>query len=515
MTRASLRLALALPAVVLLLLIPASQARGSSAGAARPNIILILADDLDGRSMPELGGIQETLADAGTSFSRFFVNDSLCCPSRTTILRGQYLHNHGVISNLRPDGGFSRFREEGLEESTIATWLQDAGYRTALLGKYLNGYPDASEPGYVPKGWSRWFVPSGGVPYSQYDYDLNENGRIVAYGHAARDYMTDVLARKADAFVRETASRHEPFFLYIAPYNPHRPYTPAPRYERALAGAALPVPASFNEADVADKPEWIRREAPLHAKRIAELQEIRKKRLESMLAVEDMVRDLEAALEETGQLDNTYIFFTSDNGYHLGEHRLPAGKQSPYEEDIRVPLIVRGPGVPAGAVLDHLAGNVDLAPTFADLAGAPVPAFVDGRSLAPLLRPGAPDPPAWRGAYLIEHLRNDTGTEPPAGNTPVHGTTPGTFEPPDAAPSHAHEKSGPVPTFTAIRTLDSIYVEYHDGERELYDLSADPDEMDNAAASADPVKIGQLSAWLHALEACSGSACRAADVAAP
>jgi len=471
-----------------------------------------MTDALDWRSMPMLPGIRQAMADAGTSFSSFFVNDSLCCPSRTTILRGQYLHNHQVISNLPPDGGFTKFMEEGLEDSTIATWLQDAGYRTALLGKYLNGYPDAADPGYIPKGWTRWYVPAGGVPYSEYDYDLNENGRIVAYGHEPRDYMTDVLARKAAAFVREEAARSRPFFMYLAPYNPHKPYTPAPRYEHALAGVEMPVPASFDEADVSDKPEWIRREEPIRPKRVAELDAIRRKRVESMLAVEDMVRDLIAALDETGQLANTYIFFTSDNGYHIGEHRLSVGKQSPYEEDIRVPLIVRGPGVPAGAVLDHLVGNVDLAPTFAELAGVEAPDFVDGRSFAPLLRPGPPAPAAWRGAYLVEHLRNDTGTESPSTVGPVHGTTPGTLEPPD---SHAHENGKPVPTFTAIRTLGGIYVEYHDGERELYDLASDPDEMDNAAATTDPVKLEQLSAWLHALETCSGAGCRTAEMTAP
>lgn len=481
----------------------------------RPNIILVLADDLDHATMDHMSRLRSLLTEAGTSFSSFLLSDSLCCPSRTSILRGQYIHNHHVETNNSPEGGFQKMYEEGLESSTVATWLKAAGYRTGYFGKYLNGYPRGAEPDYVPPGWSEWYSPAGGDPYGQFAYALNENRKIVSYGRKPADYLTDVLVRKVRKFIQESVRRKKPFFVHLAPYAPHRPSTPAPRYAHAFAGATAPRPESFNETDVGDKPSWLRQFPLLTDQEIAEIDETFRQRNQSMLAVEDLVGALFGALEAWGQLDRTYVIFTSDNGFHLGVHRLLPGKQTPYEEDIRVPLIVRGPGVPERVTREHLVGNIDLAPTIADLAGAPVPGFVDGRSFAPLLRSDAPAAGAWRKGFLLEHARARPASSERAATLRVHATGP--QEPPDRLEERAALKDDVslIPRFEGIRTMDTLYVEYATGEKELYDLLADPLEMDNLASSTEPARLAKLSAWLDTLRSCAGNTCRQAEDHAP
>jgi len=455
--------------------------------SARPNIIFLLTDDLDAASVRAMPRVTALLADRGVSLTNFFVTTSLCCPSRSSLLRGQYVHNHQVLTNRSPSGGFERFHALGREDSTVAVWLQNAGYRTALMGKYLNGYPGSAGSTYVPQGWDEWDSPVKGRPYGNFDYTMNENGRLVEYGHAPGDYLTDVLSRKAVQFIRSSARDGRPFFLYLATYAPHAPSTPAPRHAGAFAGATAPRPPSFNEEDTSDKPEWVRQRVPLTAPQIAQIDEQYRQRLRSLLAVDDLVADLVAVLRETGRLEQTYLFFTSDNGYHMGEHRLMPGKNTAYEEDIRVPLIVRGPGVPARRIVDQLAMNIDVAPTFASLAGAAVPPFVDGRSLVSLLGPAPP--PQWRQAFLTEHFVDARGQ---AGGRPGR-------------------RGGGAPAFSGLRTRDAKYVEYATGERELYDLRADPYELRNLAATAPQELLSRLAARLAELRQCGGRSCRKAE----
>lgn len=448
--------------------------------SARPNIILILTDDLDSGSLPYMPRLKALLADRGTTFTNFFVDVSLCCPSRASILRGQYAHNTQIFTNRPPDGGFERFRALGHENSTIATWLQAAGYRTVLLGKYLNGYPSGDAPTYIPLGWDEWY---GVIRGHYFDYQINENGRVVSYGSNAEDYETDVLARKATDFIRRTAAV-APFFIYLAPFAPHGPATPAARHQNAFAEVAAPRPPSFNEQDVSDKPRWLRDQPLLTPNQIAQIDELYRKRLQSLLAVDEMIATLIESLQSSGALENTYIFFTSDNGFHLGEHRLPQGKNTAYEEDIHVPLVVRGPNVPAGRALDHLTGNIDLAPTFAELAGAPRPDFVDGRSLAPLLGSNPPRTEAWRQAFLLEL----------------------------GSPSQARRRRTARPACQAVRTKDYLYVEYvSTGERELYNLHDDPYELRSLYVTADRSLLSALSSRLARLRECVGSSCRTAE----
>lgn len=468
-------------------------AAGAPARPDRPNIILILTDDLDAKSISVMPQLKVLIADQGMSFTNFFVTYALCCPSRSSILRGQYVRNHQVLTNTPPSGGFEKFQALGHEQSTIATWLKAAGYRTVLMGKYLNGYPDLNDPTHVPPGWDEWYSPAGGNPYGNYNYRMNENGRLVEYGNNPQDYLTDVLARKASDFIRRATRDGTPFFVYLATYAPHAPATPAPRHANAFPNATAPRPPSFNETDVSDKPAWVQDLPLLTAEQIARIDEHYRVRLRSLLAVDDLLATLVDVLQNTGQLDRTYILFTSDNGFHLGEHRMLMGKNTAYEEDIRVPLIVRGPGVPAGRTLEHLTLNIDLAPTFADLADAAMPAFVDGRALVPLF--GATPPPLsqWRQAFLVEHYvgeaRRAAATE-------------------RRAPARRGEGA---PTLQGIRTQNAIDIEYATGERELYHLVTDPYELQNLVRTARADLLAQFAARLADLRRCAGATCRTAE----
>ncbi|MFN8036137.1 MAG: sulfatase [Acidimicrobiia bacterium] len=500
---------------------------------ARPNIVFILTDDLDLTTYdPAKFPALRDLASRGVTFSHFMVNNSLCCPSRASILRGQYVHNHGVEENGPPKGGFQRFHALGDERSTVATWLHAAGYRTALLGKYLNHYPDTTSATYVPPGWDEWASPSAGNPYTEYRYQMNENGTLVRYGSQPTDYLVDVLARKSVDFIDRTAGK-QPFFLYVAPYVPHQPATPAPRYANAFPKVLAPHPPSFNQADVSAEPNWLRERPELGNVAVAYIDDLYRRRLQDMLAVDDLLSDVVDSLRATGQLDNTYIFLGSDNGFHLGQHRLPPGKETAFDEDIRVPLWVRGPGVPRGKTVGRLAMNVDLAPTFAAIAGVKVPPFVDGRSLAPLLGDGSP-PKSWRHDAFVEHYklasrgrarRRTTSTTEPVSrfrnDSPEAPNDPDEDEgytrariPESAADAAAARitRINPfgvgVPDYHAIRTSRYLYAEYETGERQLYDLARDPYEMHNIAGSAKSSLLHKLSSRLHALASCRAAACR-------
>jgi N-acetylglucosamine-6-sulfatase len=461
----------------------------------RPNVILILADDLDARLLrehpahyPNLRG----LAAEGTTFDNAFVTDSLCCPSRATILRGQYAHNHHIVGNWRPQGGSNKFRELGHEDTTVATWLQDEGYRTVLVGKYMNGY----QGGHVPIGWDDWYAIAG----NYLSDELDENGRIHRYD-PARYHLDDVLAEKATAYVRRSSEDGPPFFLWLGTKAPHAPATPAPRHEHAFPDARMPRPPSFDEGDVSDKPDWVRNNPPLDQVQIDPMDDLYRDRLRSMLAMDEMVGKLRSALRESGELENTYIFFTSDNGWHAGEHRLETGKWTAYEEDIRVPLIVRGPGVPAGRTLHQMVLNNDLAPTFADLAGTKAPTFADGRSLVSLLDESPTPTEDWRSAFLVEAAADSGSAEDP----PLSG------DPPPRVGLRAPHQVWGRPGLEAVRTEDRLYGEYANGDRELYDLRDDPYQLNNRYAQAQPGLLGPLRERLGALRECSGAECRTVE----
>lgn len=505
---------LLLPLVALMVLGPgaASTSMPRAPAPAHPNIVFILTDDLDteypeGTWIDHYPRLKALLADQGTTFENFFVSLSLCCPSRSSILRGQYAHNTQIFTNGGAGGGFQKAHDLGLENSTFATWLQDAGYRTVLLGKYLNGYPGNLGKDYVPPGWDEWYSGERNQ-YLQFNYELNENGTIVEYGDAPEDYLQDVITGKAVDFIERTTEAGRPFMMWMPPYSPHQPATFAPRHAQDFEGVQAPRPPSFNPDDVSGSPSWVQDRPLLADEEIDALDGLYRKRLQSMLGVQDTVDRLIKTLRDTGQLSNTYIFFSSDNGFHLGQHRLAAGKNTEFEEDLHVPLIVRGPGIPAGQVLKHLALNIDFAPTFAQLAGLPFPDFVDGRSLVPLLRPRPVPIEAWRKAFLIEHGFVRTGD---VGRTAASASD--FEEPPD--PFDLIPLQMPS-VFQGVHTARHVFVEYlNTGELELYDLVDDPFEVESLADTADPALLDPLAGWLDALRHCAADGCRDAENTPP
>ena len=448
---------------------------------AKPNLVFILTDDMrkdDLRYMPKTRNL---LQGKGTSFRNAFVSDGLCCPSRATIMRGQYAHNTGVWSNREPDGGWRTYLENGLERDNVATRLDAAGYRTGLFGKYLNNYESA----HVPRGWDRWFATWG----EYYGYYANDQGTIRRFGTRARAYRTDVESSKTRAFIANSVAHGKPFFAYVALKAPHNAKgsgvaIPAPRDRHVYDGLRAPRPPSYNEQNISDKPPWIRQLPRLSAATRADIDKRHENRAESLQAVDDLVAGLIGELRDKGVLSDTYIFFTSDNGWHHGEHRIPKGKARPYEEDVRMPLLVRGPGVAEGRLAQEMALNTDYMPTFTDLAcpsSSPCDTqnwtyVPDGRSLRPVLEGNAT---TWRSAVLLE--------------------------------GHHTLEGGATPTHSGIRTSGgSKYVEYAGGKKELYFLGRDPYELNNRYPSVTP-SAGLISR-LDALKGCAGGGCRAVEV---
>jgi arylsulfatase A-like enzyme len=476
-----------LTTLALLTLFGLTAAGGASARPApqRPNIVFVLTDDLAWNLVQYMPHVQQLQAE-GTTFTNYVVTDSLCCPSRASIFTGRYPHNTGVFSNGGSDGGFAEFRARNDESNTFATRLQRRGYLTALMGKYLNGYtPNGSVGGkrrYVPPGWSQWDVAGNGYP--EFDYNLSENGKLVHFGSDPNAYLTDVLARKGSSFIDRASAKRKPFFLEVSTFAPHAPYTPAPRNAEDFPGLQAPRTPAFDEADVSDKPSWLRGHPLLTQAQISDIDTKYRKRAQSVEAVDELIATLEARLQQDGVAGNTYIFFSSDNGLHMGDHRLTPGKLTAFETDIHVPLVVAGPNVLAGQNVARVAENVDLYPTFVRLGQAGKAPQADGKSLLPLLR-GEPAP-NWRDAALIEHHGPDFGVE--AG--------------PDAPPPG----SGNPLTYEALRLPHSIYVEYKNGEREYYNLNSDPYELTNIYSKLSPQRVSALHSQLAGLESCAGAA---------
>ncbi len=476
--------------------------------SSRPNLIVVMVDDVDELTlaaaeergwMPHLAALRAR----GTSFSRSFTSLSLCCPSRATFLTGLYPHNTKVFDNKAPDGGVDGFDDS----STIATWLEAAGYRTGYIGKYLNGYGrertshPASQPTYVPPGWSDWQGLVDPSTYRMYDFTINDDGVLVEHGGPAGEaggsdtnYQTDVLADRAVRFIEEGRGRVTPFLLLVNPMAAHLEGTdddvdngaprPAPRHEWVLrSDVALPDLPNLGEEldDIASKPDVVRAQRPLGAGGRARMDEQLRHRVGSLLAVDDLVGRVVEAARAAGVLDDTVLVFTSDNGWLYGQHRL-FQKRYPYEESIRIPLVIADYRRAAAArSSDALVVNTDLAPTLAELAGVTPALAVDGRSLVPLLGAGGEAPRGWRRRFLVR---------------------------------------GPAPSrvqFVGVRTssgdavADSLYVRYEDRCRtictELYRLADDPYQLRNRAL-VPSAALAELTAWTDALDGCGGGSCQ-------
>jgi N-acetylglucosamine-6-sulfatase len=482
------RQALALAAVLALVagLAIGSREQGGSAQAAppaqRPNVLVLETDDQTLAEMDVLPNVRRLIGEQGVTFDNNFDSFSLCCPSRASFLTGQYSHNNGVRGNAPPQGGY-----QALDKSnTLAVWLQHGGYYTVHLGKFLNGY-GRQNPTEIPPGWSEWHGSVDPTTYRFYNYTLNEGGTLHTFCATPQPscYQTDVYRDKANEIIRRRAAQG-PFFLWVAflgdhsgtPREPDDPPqlgtpVPAPRHHDALKGTPLPQPLNFNEADVSDKPQVIQRRPLLNARRIAAIQENWQQRRETLMSVDEAINSIVETLRQAGELDNTLIFFTSDNGFFHGEHRVANGKVLWYEPSIHLPLLMRWTGnksLPRGVHRSQLTMNVDDAETILDAAGVRAGRTEDGVSLLPFWRD--------RGKEIGRDLLLDN------------------------SPGAGH--------FDGIRTLHYKYAEYANGDRELYDLRKDPYELQSQHGNpAYDVLKASLAERLHNLVTCKGASCRA------
>ena len=458
--------------------------------AARPNVVVVMTDDQDFRSMSAMPRTRSLIAARGTTFSTSLVSFPLCCPSRATFMTGQYAHNHGVQWNNAPNGGYYKLRQA----ETLPVWLRRAGYRTIHIGKFLNetGERDPTE---VPKGWDDWHGGVDPSTYGYYGYTLNHNGVPKTYGNGPEDYSTDVYARLAERAITGARKRGKPFFLSVAPLAPHTvavassarmegtPALPAPRHADRYAQATMPRYPNFNEADLSDKP-FVQAffPEPMGEQQIAELQDHWRGRMGSLLAVDELVERVVRSLRRNGVYGNTDIIFTSDNGWILGEHRFrdpmtedgraSGVKYLPYEGSNRVPLMAAGPSFPKGRKVRGVVVNADLAPTIAHITGARPKLAQDGISLVRALR--TPSLLKGRGV-LLETFANPRG----------------------------------VPPYKGIRTERYRYERAENGAEGLYDLKLDPWELESKHADPRYAAIEKiLRRNLTKLIGCRGSSCR-------
>ncbi len=463
--------------------------------ASRPNIVFVLTDDLSLNLLRFMPHVLKMERD-GVRFSNYYVTDSLCCPSRASIFTGEFPHNTHVFRNVEPDGGYGGFNAHGNEPLSFAVALQHSGYKTAMLGKYLNNYRPGQNG--VAMGWSEWDVAGDG--YREFNYSLNENGKLVHFGAQPADYLTDVLAGIAVKFIHRSASA--PFFIEIGTFAPHAPYVPAPRDSDAFWGLHAPRNPAFNAKPTKDTIKWLQRYRPLSKTDIASINGDFRRRAQSVLAVDKMIGELEDAVAASGQQKNTYFVFSSDNGLHMGEYRLMPGKMTAFDTDIRVPLIVSGPGVVVGRTVDEVVENTDLCPTFEEIAGVAVPDTVDGRSLEPLMR--GKQVSEWRSLALIEHhrvLKRVLKKGVRYGLAKLWST----IDPDAGDPDEPTTRSGNPPTYEAIRGRSFVYVEYDDDTREYHDVASDPHELHNTFTSLASDKQASLHTELKELSACQGT----------
>ncbi|MDQ3638006.1 MAG: sulfatase, partial [Actinomycetota bacterium] len=421
----------------------ATTAENATAILAKPNIIFVLTDDQPYYSLARMPNVQRLLVDEGKTFTETFASYPLCCPGRATLMRGQYAHNHGVLSNNPPLGGYPRFREQGHLQDNLATRLDSAGYRTALIGKWLNYY----ETRRVPPGFDRWVVQSGEHRQMRY----NEEGTIREY---EGDHMDTMFSNKAQDWLGYASGLKQPIFLWAGFYAPHSSGFDAKygdRYQGVDAPDRPDIPYAGDEAERNGDKEY-------------------RRQLRDLATVDDFVGRAVTILKKSGELDNTYFIFYTDNGAHpVGYHGLDKGKQTPYSLDTEFPLVIRGPDVAAGAESEALTSSNDVMPTLLEMSGAPVPDYADGRPLKPLFDGDVPS--TWRTGLMSEK----------------------------------HDG------WNALREDGLKYVEYANGKTALYRLPEYPFELNNVADEAPPEELARLSARLDTLKDCQAQDCRAAE----
>lgn len=547
-------------ALLCLLVNVANRSSAAAATPERPSFVVIQTDDqtLDqlyaSFGQPKLQAMPNTLnliAKRGETFNRYYVSYPLCCPSRVSLLTGRYAHNNGVKGNIQPNGGYFGFSFRGAYTHNIATWLQGAGYRTIHVGKFLNGYGDEpySSGTEIPPGWSAWHtVLNADTDHYYYGYKLNNNGVVEGpYGdsgswetreYGVRDdpgcpfaplngqpcyYETDMLTNLATQELRNT-SPEQPFYLqldYTAPHGDFRKPAgpePAPRNYDWFKGAPLPHNRGqgFDEGNVSDKPSFIREAPYLGLSEIHTYRVYYDKALESLRSIDDGVKLLVDTLGSLHRLRNTYILFTSDNGFFYGEHRLLGGKFLAYEPSTHLPFLIRGPGIKPGSESGEIVGNIDIAPTILELAGVKPDKSVDGRSMKPFFED--PELRTLRPYLFESFVETDDVNEAGAIAEPGDQSR--------ATTQHSSGKSAvpqlqqrgeatasilaPPKDYEGIRLGPYKYIAWPDGEKELYDLETDPYELNNLVRIPNyfPVRNFLHRELTERLEDCVGRVCR-------
>jgi len=457
---------------------PTSPSAAAASPPATPkplNVIVIMTDDQEEASAREMPRLQSLIAAQGVTFQNAIATTPLCGPSRATTMTGRYAHSHGIRRNEAPLGGYGLYRDSGLEGDSLPVWLKAAGYRTAYVGKYTNGYG----PGWTvkPPGWDDWLALTEPQAYTSFTF--NEDGRD--FRSASSDYQTDYLATRALEYLKRTEEKDDqPFFLMVAPYAPHNVSKYASRHAGLFNSSGAPRTPPFDEADVNDKPRHIKRISRFTPAQIAAIDSEYRNSLRALQAVDEMLEKMVQALEAQGELDNTAIVFFSDNGLSTGAHRF-TDKLAPYAESLDIPLYVRVPGGPKGITLPHLVANIDLAATIVEWARIPTPPGIEGRSLTPLFAATAPPLSSWRSDLLIEYWDN---------------TNPATTL---------------MPTYQGLRVENgaesALYVQHETREEEYYDFKTDPYQMDSAVG-ANPLQVSRFNERMKALAACRGASCR-------
>jgi N-acetylglucosamine-6-sulfatase len=525
--------------------------RASAAGPGSPNVVFILTDDQTLSELATMPATNALLTGQGINFTRAYDSYPLCCPSRATFYTGRYMHNHGTRGNGYPTGGAQRYHELGNETEDLPVRLKAAGYYTAHVGKYLNGYAggDFCGPGnlYIPPGWDDWhakMAETNGAcsennffQYSMYEKDgpSDPTPQVVDYGSDTDDYQTDVYRDKALTILSQRLPSSNPLYMEVDFGAPHGPFEPAPRHKFIAQGAVLPALPGFDEANIDDKPSFLRARARnrLTGAEKGNISNRRKRRIEMLYSVDEAINALVDRVSTLGELGNTYFVFTSDNGFFMGEHRIGSGKYLPYEPSDHVPLVVRGPGIPPGSSSSELVDNADFMPTVLQIAGASASssAPVDGRSYLPFAQnpalrssrpillegdvgpgigPGQTDP----DLFSVHKRRDGRSRAARLGLTNLKGV-PNL----DMEPGFVHfgvNGNIDVPAFKGIRTSRYQYVIYATGDQELYDMSRDPAQLNNVVFNKRYKKAARVMYQrLLTLAFCQGAPCNASLGADP
>ncbi|KAK7098784.1 hypothetical protein V1264_003016 [Littorina saxatilis] len=473
-----------------------------------PNIVFVLTDDQD----TELGGLtpiaktRQLIGKEGITYQNMFVSSPLCCPSRSSIFSGKYVHNHRGLNNSIAGGCSDSSWQAREEPSAFPVLLKAAGYNTMFAGKYLNQYggPKTGGVAHIPPGWDWWYGLVGNSKY--YNYKVSVNGTEETHGHVyAKDYFTNYIHRKAVEFLQYQNKEGNPIFMMLSTPACHGPFTPADNYLTNFTGMVAPRGGNYNVTPH-DK-HWLIQQTivPLPDDTVASEDKTFVNRWRTLLSVDDMVENVYNMLKQKDMLDNTYIFFSSDNGFHLGQFGLPSDKRQLYEFDIRVPLMIRGPGIPAGQVSQENVMNIDLGPTFIDLANQQVPDSVDGQSLKATWTLESRQGAAFRDNVLVEHFGEHHDSI--SGCPQFAGQGMGNCN------NHCVCEDSWNNTFSCVRSTRSpnVYkyciVKETQDFVEVYELTGDRYEFDNMASSADPNLLRSLQDDLDQLTSCSGTAC--------